>query len=446
MTTWSLRKRMISISCIVVVIAFSTIYLITKSAYTIASKSRLQESLVAQIYSLMAVIEDENGQLELRELQRNDRLNHLNSGLVAYVLDIDGDLIWRSRSSDSFAVLPSVADNYSLTSITESHLDDSAMFWIGDSIIWEHENGVEGEYLFLIGEKQSLLKASVREFKREVAFWLAVTAIVLIVLIAFALNLSLKPLQSAQSQIELIRRGDAEKINGRFPKELLPLTNSINQLLAGEAQQKVRYRDSLGNLAHSLKTPLAIIKSELPNNDSELTHSLKKQVSRIDDIVKYQLNRSVVTAGQTMRRKTPVKPSIEKIAEALRKVHAQKAIEISTQIEEGCTFLGEKGDLMELVGNLADNACKWAASKVEINCKREANLLIITVSDDGCGVPEAQRALILNRGKRLDQQAEGQGLGLSIVMDIVKIYQGNMLIDQSPLGGALFRLELPSLA
>ncbi len=434
---------MVVVSCVVLLAAFSVIYLITKSAYTIASKARIQESLVAQIYSLMAVAEDQDAQLTLREIQRNDRLNNLNSGLVAYVLDVDGDLIWRSRSSDTFAVLPDINHDYSLSYITDSKVDGHDMFWIGDTIIWEHENGIEGKYLFLIGEKQALLNASVREFKREIFVWLSITALVLIVVLAAALNISLKPLQAAQLQIELVSRGDAEKVHGNFPKELRPLTDSINQLLAGEAQQKARYRDTLGNLAHSLKTPLAIIKSELPEQLDERSRSLKKQVERIDDIVKYQLNRSVVTAGQTMRRKSEVNPSIKKIVDALRKVHASKSLKIDLKVEEKSFFPGDQGDFMELACNLADNACKWAKSQVIITISKQANHLIIKVEDDGVGVPEEKRALILNRGKRLDQQAEGQGLGLSIVMDIVKIYHGDLFIERSTMGGALFELKIP---
>jgi len=432
------------VSTVVLVLAFSTIYFITKSAYTIASKSRIQQSLEAQIYALMAVAEERDGQLYLPEVMRNDRLNHLNSGLVAYVLDVDGDLIWRSKSSDIYSVLPDISLDYSLTKMSESRLENRRMFWIGDTIIWEHENGMEGEYLFLIGEKQTLLSASVRKFKREVLVWLSLTAVVLIFVLGFALNYSLKPLRRAQKQIEQVGAGDAEKVVGEFPAELRPLTDSINQLLESEAQQKSRYRDTLGNLAHSLKTPLAVIKSEIHQlHDSDHQGQLQKQIERIDDIVKYQLNRSVVTAGQTMKRKSEVEPELTKIIDALKKVHREKQLQIEAKVQAGCFFPGDQGDLMELVGNLADNACKWANSKVLITVTQDAKRLMINVEDDGGGVPAEKRALILDRGKRLDQQAEGQGLGLSIVMDIIKTYQGEISIKDSALGGADFELRIP---
>ncbi len=460
MRVWSLKQRMTLISAIVILVAFSFIYIITKSAYSIASKARIQESLVGQIYGLMADAHDRDAQLFLPKKMRNDRLNHLNSGLVAYVLDVDGDLIWRSHSSDNFSVLPEVSLPYSLKKLTSSVMERQAMFWVGDIIIWEHENGMEGEYLFLIGETQSLLNASVNAFKKQVFIWLSISAVFLIVVLVYALNVSLRPLNTAKSQIELVGCGDADKVTGEFPAELLPLTSSINQLLDSEARQKARYRDTLGNLAHSLKTPLAIIKSELNQAtkqeqtgevrgtkaliaERDQREQLQKQVERIDDIVRYQLNRSVVTAGQALKRKTLVEPEIKKIVEALNKVHASRQLNIEYHIDSHCYFPGEIGDLMEVVGNLSDNACKWAKSQVIISASQQSDVLVLEVEDDGVGIPEAKRSLILDRGKRLDQKAEGQGLGLSIVMDIIKNYCGDISIKESSLGGTEFLLKIP---
>jgi len=170
---------------------------------------------------------------------------------------------------------------------------------------------------------------------------------------------------------------------------------------------------------------------------------LIKQVERIDDIVRYQLSRSVISAGQVLKRKIQVTPEVKKIIEALKKVHAEKALEISSEICSSCFFPGDQGDLMELIGNIADNACKWANSKVVISAVSEKNWLNLSVKDDGPGIPEEKRNLILDRGKRLDQQAEGQGLGLSIVMDIIKNYRGEITIANSELGGSLIIIRIP---
>jgi len=441
---WSLKRRLTLVSAIVILLAFYAIYVVTKTAYINASKTSVQESLAAQIYALLAVAEDQDAQLSIPTILRNDRLNHLNSGLVAYVLDIDGRLIWRSRSSDNLSKLPDISLSYSLQKLIESRIDGQTMFWVGDKVIWEHETGVERQYLFLIGEKKSIMNSQVRQYKKVIATWLWVTTFILILVLFFALNFSLRPLKDAQKQIELVRRGDKERVTGEFPVELKPLTSSINSLLDSETVQKQRYRDTLGNLAHSLKTPLAIITSELQKEKNELEQEIvMTQVERISQIVSYQLNRSVVSAGQTLKRKSLVEPEVLKIVEALNKVHAAKSLSITAEIAAESFFPGETGDLMELVGNLADNACKWAETKVELSITSNQTRLEIKIEDDGPGIPPEKRALILDRGKRLDQQAEGQGLGLSIVMDILKTYRGNLDIESSSSGGAIFLLTIP---
>jgi two-component system sensor histidine kinase PhoQ len=406
--------------------------------------SRIQASLVAQTDALLAVTNDSDNELFIPETIRNNNLDQLNSGMVAYLFTSNGKLIWRSRSSNTYIALPDVKLPYTFTHMLESNLDNRAFFWVGKKIIWEYDSGKEGKYLFLVGERQSILEAAVRSYQREVAIWLSISALALIVILLFALNISLEPLKEARRQIELVSNAKANQVSGNFPRELQPLTSSINQLLQSEKLQRKRYQDALGNLAHSLKTPLAIIKGELQKpSDNIQNEQLAEQVQRIDDIVRYQLNRSVVTAGRLLNRKIKIADEVVKIVSALDKVHADKKLKIEYHTTQDCFFPGELGDLMELIGNLADNACKWANSRVIIRAYEKSNKLYLQVSDDGPGIPIEKRQLILNRGKRLDQQAEGQGLGLSIVTDIIQSYRGELVIDQSKLGGSRFIAIFP---
>ncbi len=444
MNNWSLKNRLRAISIIVLFIAFSIIYFATESAYSIASKNRLQESMNAQVYALMAIANDENNTLSIPDILRNQRLDNLSSGLVAYVLNQDGSLVWRSPSSEIFESLPRVNYLYSMTQLKDYPLDRREMFWVGESIIWEHDNQQEKNYYFIVGEKQSLLISAVDKFKNEVFFWLSISGVLLIIFFSYALNFFLQPLKNAQQQIELVSQGKINKLEGDFPVELKPLTSSINQLLQSEARQKNRYRDSLGNLAHSLKTPLAIIKSMIESPKSEEQESeLISQIKRIDDIVKYQLNRSVISSGQTLIRSCVVEPEVVNIISALNKVHRQKNIKIEYRIENNTVFPGDSGDLLELIGNLADNACKWTKSMVVISAKIKEGAFCLYIDDDGKGIAKEHRDAILNRGKRLDQKVEGQGLGLSIVMDIITHYRGEITIENSALGGALFKIIIP---
>lgn len=441
---WSLRQRLIIISSAILLAAFSVIFFATKSAYSLASKNRLLESMSAEVYALMAVADDYENSLYIPDVLRNERLENLSSGLVAYVISANGDLIWQSGSSDLFETHPSQTLDYDLQKLTPSNFENRMMYWVGKQIVWEHESGEEKSYIFIVGERQSILLSAVDKFTSEIIAWLLVAGVLLLVVFIWALNLVLLPLRKAQQQIELVSKGQAKIVEGEFPSELVPLTSSINQLLIGEAKQKNRYRDTLGNLAHSLKTPLAIIKGEIEQRTIiDKKNTLKLQVDRIDDIVKYQLNRSVISSGQTLVRNCLVESEVEKIVSALTKVHARKGLSIYARIEPDVIFPGDAGDLMELVGNLADNACKWTKSQVVISAKYKSNNLCLYVDDDGKGIPEENREQILNRGKRLDQSTEGQGLGLSIVMDIVKHYNGQIFIEDSGLGGALFRVLIP---
>lgn len=450
---WSLKQRLTAISSIILFIAFSVIYFATQSAYTIASKSRLHESMLAQFYALMAIVQDDQISLLIPDVLRNDRLENLSSGLVAYVLNNDGTLVWQSPSSELFENLPGINNKHTLSKLFESSFEGREMFWIGESIIWEHSKTLEKNYHFIIGEKQTILISGVNAFESQILFWLVISALALLIVFSYAVNFSLKPLRRAQSQIELVSLGKKKLVEGEFPEELHPLTSSINKLLHSEARQKVRYRDTLGNLAHSLKTPLAIIKGELDkdkdkidmsnNNSVKCTQLIQNQVDRINDIVKYQLNRSVISSGQTLVKNCPLEAEAEKIIDALKKVHREKELDISHRIEANTIFPGDSGDLLELIGNLTDNACKWAETMVVLSAKPKNGSLHIYVEDDGPGIAQEQREAILDRGKRLDEQTEGQGLGLAIVMDIIKNYQGSIQIETSALGGALFLISIP---
>ncbi len=444
MKNWSLKQRLTTVSSIILLIAFSIIFFATKSAYLIASKNRLQESMTAQIYALLAVANDDQGILFIPDILRNERLENLSSGLVAYVLEQDGSLVWQSPSSELFQTLPNMQQTLSLDKLSSSNFEGRMMFWIGLPITWEHEGNQEKTYYFIIGEKQSILTSAVDEFKNEVFAWLSTSWVLLLVVFSYALNFFLRPLKNAQEQIELVRLGKAKNVLGDFPEELIPLTSSINQLLDSEARQKNRYRDTLGNLAHSLKTPLAIMKGEIENHKiNDKKNILSIQIERINDIVRYQLNRSVISSGQTLVRTCAVEPEVEKMVAALSKVHQPKGLKIEYRVEPNTIFPGDAGDLLELVGNLADNACKWTHSTVVISAKPKDGLFCLYLDDDGPGIEKQNREAILNRGKRLDQKIEGQGLGLSIVMDIIKNYRGDISIEKSALGGALFRVTIP---
>ncbi|HEX2140572.1 MAG TPA: ATP-binding protein, partial [Woeseiaceae bacterium] len=216
-----------------------------------------------------------------------------------------------------------------------------------------------------------------------------------------------------------------------------------------ERARSERYMHTLGNLAHSLKTPLAAIRSALSEHPpSELKERIERQVERMNDIVRYQLRKPARYAVEGFGIASPaIRKELERLAEALAKVYKDKEPRIAVEVTEGIVFRGDSGDLLELAGNLLDNACKWCRKDVSIEVRSAAEpgrSFLVTVSDDGPGIPEAAAERLLERGMRLDENAPGHGIGLAVVHDIATSYGGAVEIGRSPLGGARITVRIDS--
>jgi two-component system sensor histidine kinase PhoQ len=258
-----------------------------------------------------------------------------------------------------------------------------------------------------------------------------------------------KPLKRLMADLLKLEKGDELIFSENYPVELRGLTTSLNRLIENERSNLSRQRRTLGDLAHSLKTPLAVINSELENEhiDKDL---IEQQVVNMDEIVAYQLKRAAVAGHRTFVIGVPVIDVMSKIIKTLHKVHPNRNIKVKTQIAPGAEFYGEKGDLMEVLGNLLENAFKWCDQKIDVLVKtlymdgRKRTGLIIEISDDGPGIPKSKREDLLKRGVRGDEKVKGHGIGLSIVTDVVESYQGKLEIsNHKTLRGACFKIILP---
>ena len=245
--------------------------------------------------------------------------------------------------------------------------------------------------------------------------------------------------------------GSRASLSASQPRELTGLAANMNALLKSERQRVERYRNTLGNLAHSLKTPLAVIRSALGGEPAiDRRHEIvNQQIDRMNAIVQHQLKRAAASGGAVMGQSAvEVAPMLVELRAALSKVYPDRDLLIEISAADGLAFAGDRGDLFELLGNLLDNACKWCRSRVRVVAARlpaadARTRLRITVEDDGAGIEIADRERILERGARADEQVEGQGLGLAMVREIVDLYDGTLEIGDSPLGGALVTVCLP---
>ena len=266
-------------------------------------------------------------------------------------------------------------------------------------------------------------------------------------------KVALRPLSMIEKGLSNIRNGDAVRLDGEYPAEIEPLQVELNALIESNEDIIERARTQVGNLAHALKTPLAVLTNEADQKDTPLAAKVSEQAALMGNQISHYLDRARMAArANTIGRVTPVLPVVEGLQRALERIHLDKGVRIAVECDEKLTFRGEKQDLEELLGNLLDNASKWSEGDVQLQATlvdadraHPGQWLKVTIEDDGPGVPEAQRAAMMKRGQRLDESKPGSGLGMSIVHDLVTSYRGELLLSQSVMGGLKAELTLPAV-
>jgi signal transduction histidine kinase len=273
---------------------------------------------------------------------------------------------------------------------------------------------------------------------------LAILGIGLVVSVVVVVRLGLAPLYRLGDSVAAVRDGRAERIEGDYPTELAPLARELNALVEQNATVMERARRHVGDLAHALKTPLAILANEAVNLQSPLARMVREQATAMRRYIDHYLIRAR-TAGtpDLLRAPVPVRRVVEDLRRTLAKIHAERGLTIEVGASEQVFFAGERQDLEEMLGNLIDNACKWASARVVIGLERRGTVVAVTIEDDGPGLPPELYETVFRRGARLDEAIPGSGLGLGIVRDIAQLYGGDVNLGPSPLGGLSAILTLP---
>ena len=287
-----------------------------------------------------------------------------------------------------------------------------------------------------IAKSQQDFMAAQKAFRQQLLVWLVIIAAGFAAIMWWWLSWTLKPLKQLTSELKIIEQGESESVDGQYPIEVQPAISQLNDLLSNEQTQRLRYRNALADLAHSLKTPLATIASA-----EAVSLEVQQEVNKINQIVEHQLKRAQSAGQSAWRLSVDIKPCVEKLLAAMAKIYRDKAIVTSVNIPEHAKFKGDEADLMEILGNLIDNAFKAASAEVFVSVKCNNRELNIQVADDGVGISADERDSIMQRGVRVDTYEQGHGIGLAIVRDLVNSYQGEVQIKQdAKLGGALFEL------
>lgn len=441
--SYSLQKRLLVNTSLVLVFFILAMSAVLLKAYESGIRQATFERLTAQFYGLLSAAElIEQDQLFIpEEPQIDQRFNQYASGLSALVFDETETLVWSSISAEETDVkVPlSLAGEPKLYDLK---LPDKNYFQFHFVTEWEFEEGDVALYHFMVLENKRAYNQVVSAYRNKLIMWLSILALSLLLVLFLILRWTFKPMRRITNELSQVKKGLAEQLGDNYPKEILQLTDSINLFIINEREQSKRYKETLANLAHSLKTPLAVMQAALQNrvDNQELARVSQEQLERMDQIVGYQLQRA--TSGpKVMAERNKIEPAIDKLIAGLSKVYADKDIVITKDIEPELRLNLSEGDLYEICGNLMDNACKWARSSVSISAKRNAHKIIIAIADDGPGIPMKVQEAVLSRGKRLDETVEGQGIGMSVVREIIEAYKAKIEIEKSAtLGGAEIRL------
>lgn len=308
------------------------------------------------------------------------------------------------------------------------------------------------KYSIIVAGPLDWFEATVKKFRTRLTSALALVGIGLLAATVFQVRFGLLPLRRIERGLASIRSGEVERLEGQLPAEIEPLQTELNALIDSNQDIIERARTQVGNLAHALKTPLAVITNEARDDRSKLGDKVAEQAQLMRDQISHYLDRARMAArAGAIGRVTPVDTTVEPLVRAIERIHGEKGIAISFFVQPGAQFQGEKQDLEEMLGNLLDNACKWGKAHAYLAATVDApasaprrKRLRITIEDDGPGLSAEQRAKIGKRGLRLDETKPGSGLGLSIVGDLATSYRGSLALDASEHGGLKAVLELPA--
>ena len=315
----------------------------------------------------------------------------------------------------------------------------------------EIDVGEDGRFTVAVAAPADEIEGDIRDFRFALAMTFLLLGIALVASTLVQVRFGLRPLVRLRSAVGAVRTGDNPRIVGQYPPDLAPLASELNQLIDANHEILDRARTQVGNLAHALKTPLSVMMNEAgTSGDGQLPQTVRAQAAIMRDQVQYYLDRARAAAlSGALGGVTEVAPSLDALLRTFTKISQGRGISGSHAILPNLRFRGEKQDLEEMLGNLLDNAFKWARSTVEVSLADEkagdTERIALLIDDDGPGLPPEAMAEVLKRGRRLDETTPGSGLGLSIVVDLAKLYGGGLSLHRSPLGGLRARLELPSV-
>lgn len=422
-------------------------------AFRESALNAVQDRLQAQVYLLLGAAElsPSNNRLTVPDSLPEARYSTPGSGLYAAVTARGGQPVWQSRSMIGWDIpFPQPAHPGESVFEAVASVQGARLFALSFMVLWQTEAGPGQRYTFHVAESRDIFANQVAGFRKSLWVWLGVATLVLLGVQGATLRWSLSPLRQVARELMEIEAGLRTELTTGYPKEIQHLTGNLNALVHQNQRRLTRYRNALGDLAHSLKTPLAVLSGAIEDlQTSQVSkRTIEEQIGQLGQTVEYQLQRAAASGRTPLHVPVSVAPCARKVVDSLAKVYRDKRLRCELDVASDAEFYGDQGDLFEVLGNLVDNAFKWARSRV-IVCARpvthgldRGSGLVLEIQDDGPGIAQGELRSILHRGVRADPYTPGHGIGLAVVRDMVEdVYQGTLEIDRGPLGGARVRVR-----
>lgn len=443
----SISRRLRMSATGLVVVCFLCVGFVIDHAYQASLLNAVESRLQAHIYTLLTLAEVDVGEVIMPDALAETRFNQFDSGLYAFVLDAESNPVWQSKSSQLLDHVGLFDVGRSEKQFVAFEVSEQGFNGLGQGIVWQDLSGYEVKLTFWVMEDADYYAKPLAKFRWILWSGLLLVAVLMHVGLWGLLGWALTPLNDLAKDVSKIETGELEALSSQYPRELKQVSQALNLMLAHERQQIERYKLTLADLAHSLKTPISVVQALLEQTSKvseDVAQEINQQIARMNQSVSYHLKRPVHQSAYAKTNRVLLAPSIYRVVNALTKVYSEKNMKINVDVGDTVLFPGSEDDLFELLGNLLENGFKYGHSQLHVFAQegKASRYIDLVVDDDGPGIPPEKRSSILKRGVRLDSCEEGQGLGLALVKDILQNFGTKLEIGDSPLGGARFKIRI----
>lgn len=444
---WGIQSRLLITTALVLGTFLTLAGLVLERSFRMSTLARAEEQLRPVVYSLMGAVESAADGLHVPDPLPEPRLDQPESGLYAWISDPAGDVLWRSPSAVTGEVVapraPPDGPAPGEFRFDEASRAEGGLLWLSYAVIWE--DPPESVLTFQVAADPAPFHAAIASFRRNLFFGLGAVTLLFMLAQGLAVRWGLRPLRTMAQEVREMEEGRRRSLSAAYPVELTGLAHNLDRFVAHEERSRSRYRKAMEDLAHSLKTPLAVVRNALERVPPEPRGLLEEQLHRMENTVAHQLSRASVTGPVIVGRRIDVGAQVQRLLRALQTAYRDRGIEVEVHLDEPLHVRGDERDVMEILGNVLENAFKYTDSRVRVRGEVDGGLRL-RVEDDGPGIPETVRRTVLRRGTRVDEGRPGQGIGLAVVAELVTLYGGRLDIAGSDLGGAALTLELPLAA